>query len=591
MRFRLSFQGLILTGCVAVVLCTLAFVGILLENFLRDRMVGQLRDSLFHQVVLLSEVASDRWVPGDSVEEIDRLAVLLGNRLGMRVTLISPDGLVLGDTEVSTEEVGRMENHSDRPEVIEALSTGKGWAIRRSATLGVDFLYVAGVLGRVGEAKLVIRLALSLAEMEKSLADQRRLILWSSLLGVLLSLGLSILVARYISLPVNRLTNTATNILSGDRPQRVRRYPNHEIGDLGRVFDKMADHLQEEISAVTRARDRLETILRGMVEGVLVTDHTGSISLANRALRELLSLDINPLGRMPSEIIRHADLIEAINQVSRGLAHTSMEIRTLGPPARTLEVEMAALPTETQRSGVVAVFHDITERKRIEEMRRDFVANVSHELRTPLTAIRGSVETLLDGPVDNPQFTRRFTEMIERQVRRFEAIVMDLLELAKIESGDISLNYEEISAEKLAETVRESISDLAAERNVALNFELPPHPLVFRGDRRQVEQAILNLMDNAVKYTQEGGQVQFKVFLANNMVHLAVRDTGPGIHPEHLPRIFERFYRVDRNRSRELGGTGLGLSIVKHIVQAHKGRVEVDSFPGRGSTFTIILPV
>jgi len=588
---RFTFHNWIFGGCILVVLCTLAFVGIFLERSLREQIIRHLRDSLFHQVAVLGEVISDRWSQTDPLADSDKLAQFLGRKMGLRVTLISPGGLVVGDSEVPTEKVAGLENHADRPEIIQALAEGQGWSVRRSATLQQDYLYVAGLIGPPDRPRLIVRASLSLAESEAVLSRLKRLILWASLLGVILSLGAAFLVAQRISRPIKDLTRTVLNISSGDLAQRLHLYPNHEIGDLGRAFDQMADHLQEELEAVTQARDRLETVLRRMVEGVLVTDSTGRILMTNQSLRDLLGLIFNPLGRRPSEILRNAKLIEAFREVSAGSPYLSLEIETLTPGKRALEVHLAALPGEGPGSGVVAVFHDVTQRKRVEEMRRDFVANVSHELRTPLAAIRASVETLLDGALEKPQFARQFTEVIERQVRRIESIVFDLLALARLESGQEESHRENIIWAELVETVLGMVSELAHSRQVALKSEISPGLKEFRGNKRQVEQALVNLLDNALKYTEAGGEVTLKVYHRDHQVCLAVTDTGVGIAPEHHDRIFERFYRVDKNRSRELGGTGLGLAIVKHIAQAHGGKVEVESFPGRGSTFRLILPV
>ncbi|MFH1091837.1 MAG: ATP-binding protein, partial [Pseudomonadota bacterium] len=482
-------------------------------------------------------------------------------------------------------------NYVHFPEISQVLAEGRGWNLRPGDAEGHSFLYLAESLGRPGPPLLIFRIAVPMKNLEENLGLVRRLIIWASFLGVLLSFGAAFILAHQIFRPVKELTRTALNISAGDFSQRLRRYPRHDLGDLGRAFDRMADHLQEEIEAVTRARDRLEAILRGMVEGVLVTDDTGRITLANRALGELLGLSASPVGRRPSEIFRNADLIEAIQQVQRDKPYESLEIRTLGRNPRTMEVEVAALPGQGPLAGVVAVFHDITERKRLEEIRRDFVANVSHELRTPLAAIRGAVETLLEGALDDPKVSRKFTQIVERHVRRLEGLVLDLLELARLESGDSGEQRNEIALAGLAENSLAAVADLAAARNITLKKNIPTEPLYIPGDQRQLEQALVNLLDNAVKYTDAGGLVTLSAAKDERMVHLKVSDTGPGIPAEHIPRIFERFYRVDKNRSRELGGTGLGLAIVKHVAQVHGGRVEVDSFPGRGSTFTLILPL
>lgn len=590
MKLKLSFQGWVLGGCLVVVVCTLAFVGVFLERSLREDMVDHLRNSILQQLVILNEVLADRYYEGMPLEEADALAVYLGQTINRRVTLLAPNGTVVGDSEVLTEEISRLENHLNRPEITQAMKQGSGWSLRRSVTLGEDLLYVAGLLGTPRNPKLIVRVALSLAEVQKTLDRLKQLIFWSTILGVALSLGVAFLVARRISKPVRDLIGTVHEISAGNLTQRLRRYPNHEIGELGRAFDRMADHLQDEIDAVTRARDRLETILRSMLEGVLVTDQTGRITVANQALAELLDIRTNPIGRMPSEILRNAQLIDALRRVSPGSPYASSEIRTLTDPPRVLEVDIALLPGEGPRAGVVAVFHDITERKRLDEMRRDFVANVSHELRTPLAAIRASVETLLDGALSDPKFAMQFSQVIQRHVMRLEEIIVDLLELARLESTPSAIQYEETTANDLADACLNAVAELAANRQVTLTRDVPQPDLKVRGDRRQLEHAALNLLENAIKYTETGGRVTLGISAQQSTVVLEVRDTGIGIAAEHIPRIFERFYRVDKNRSRDLGGTGLGLSIVKHVAQAHNGRVDVTSQPGKGSTFRLIIP-
>ena len=591
MTLRLSFRGWLLTATVFVVICTLAFVAFLLHRSLRDHTIEQTRDALFIHGALLKEIVSDRWSAGRTPKESDDLADRLGSRVGMRVTLIAPDGVVIGDSELPLPEVTALENHKNRPEVRQAVQEGRGWSIRYSTTLGLDLMYAAQVLGEAGRPELVIRLALPLEDLARTMSDVRKLIFWSLLLGILLSLVMAFFVSNQVFRPVKELTRTALSISSGDLSQRLRRYPNHEIGDLGRAFDRMADHLQEEIEEVTRARDRLEAILRGMVEGVLVTDHTGSITQANRALRRLLDLQTYPIGRKTSEIVRNADLIEAFQRVARGEPHANLKIRTLGNPPRTLEIEMAALPGEGLRAGVVAVFHDITERQRIEEMRRDFVANVSHELRTPLAAIKGAVETLLSGALEDSKFSRRFTEVIERHVTRLEGIVLDLLELARLENTDTPQHGDVISVAALVDAAITAVADVAEVREVELTRHLPEEPLMVPGDYRQLEQALVNLLDNAVKYTNPKGAVNLTVTREGQLVRFDITDTGIGIPQDHQDRIFERFYRVDKNRSREVGGTGLGLAIVKHVAHSHGGHVTVASFPGRGSTFSLFIPI
>ncbi|MCF8033067.1 MAG: HAMP domain-containing protein [Desulfarculaceae bacterium] len=591
MKLRLSFQGRILGGCLVVVVCTLIFVAVLMERSLGSQMVQQVRSTMQHEILTVREVVRDRWRPGEGIQAGDKLADRLGRIVGARVTLITPAGKVLGDSQVPRGEVPEMANHSDRPEIIAALKDGEGSSVRYSSTLGLDLMYVATRLETPEGRKLILRLALPLSQVEKTIGQTRNLVLGAIFLGVLLSIGVAYLVARSLSKPVQQLTRTAASIAEGDLSRRFTRYPSHEIGDLGRAFDQMADHLQRTIDDITTSRDLLEAILRGMVEGVLVTDPQGYVLVANRALKKMLDLESVPVGRLPSEIIRNADLLEALDEVRAGREYVSREFSTLGDPPSHLEAHVVRMTGDTAGAGLVCVLHDITERKRLEKTRRDFVANVSHELRTPLTAVRGAAETLIDGALDSPQYARHFAELILRQNRRLERLVQDLMELASLESGQSPPRRRRIEALELADSVMEAVLDLAEARGVELGRSLPREPLVFQADARQVEQAMLNLVDNAIKYTGQGGKVTLSIAVEDREVVLSVSDTGPGIPAEHLPRLFERFYRVDTNRSREMGGTGLGLAIVKHVALVHQGRVDVESVPGQGSTFRLVLPL
>ena len=578
-------------GCLVVVVCTLVFVAVVMERSLSSHMLELVRSSMQREILTVREVVRDRWRPGEGIPAADRLADELGRIVGSRVTLITPQGKVLGDSRMPQGEVPGMVNHADRPEIVQAMAQGEGSAVRYSSTLGFDLMYTALRLDGPNGQKLLVRLALPLSQVQQALSRTRGLVLWAMFLGVLLSIGVAYLVARGISRPVQQLTRTAASIAAGDLSRRFTRYPRHEIGELGRAFDQMADNLQSTIDDITQSRDRLEAILRGMVEGVLVIDNDGYVLLANQALMKMLELKAVPPGRLPSEIMRNADLLEALDEARAGREYVWREIKTLGATPRHLEAHVVRISGEASGPGMVCVLHDITERKRLEKTRRDLVANVSHELRTPLTAVRGAAETLLDGALDSPQYARHFAELILRQSHRLERLVQDLMELARLESGESPPRPRPINAAELTDSVMEAVTDLAQAQNTELERRLPREPLVFAADARQVEQAVLNLLDNAIKYTGQAGRVTLAMEARDQEVIISVSDTGPGIAAEYLPRLFERFFRVDTNRSREMGGTGLGLAIVKHIAQVHHGRVEVDSAPGRGSTFRLILPL
>ncbi len=588
---RLSFQAWILAGCLLVSVSTLMMVGVVLERSLDVRLVEQVRLSLGQQLILLKEVVGQRWRPASTIEQGEALAQELGGKLGLRVTLISPQGRVMGDSKVDLEEVETLENHLERPEVAQALAQGQGHSQRYSSTLKLNQLYLAGLLGSPQDPQMVIRLSLPLSGVEKTLTSTRNLLLGAMLLGLVLSAVVAYFTSRSITRPIKELTRTAQVMASGDLSPRIRRYPPHEIGELGRVFDTMADNLQKQMADLTRAHDRQEAILRGMEEGVMLTDREGRITLANRALVKLLGLGLSPVGRTHTEVMRNPDLHEAVRKVLGGESYISSEIRTLGTVPLYLEVRVVRVPGPATEAGVVAVFHDVTERRRVEKMRRDFVANVSHELRTPLTAIKGAAETLLQGALESPEDARRFAEMIDRQARRLGHLVEDLLDLASIESGEAAPHLEEISLGRVAEDLLEEVADRAKAKGLMLVNQMPQDPLEIKADRQLLEQALLNLLDNAIKYTDAGGQVTLGAQVGEKELAILVSDTGMGIAQPDQIRLFERFYRVDKDRSREMGGTGLGLAIVKHIAQAHGGRVEVESRLGAGSTFRLTLPL
>ncbi len=588
---RLSFQAWILAGCLLVSVSTLMMVGVVLERSLDVRLVEQVRLSLGQQLILLKEVVGQRWRPASTIEQGEALAQELGGKLGLRVTLISPQGRVMGDSKVDLEEVETLENHLERPEVAQTLAQGQGHSQRYSSTLKLNQLYLAGLLGSPQDPQMVIRLSLPLSGVEKTLTSTRNLLLGAILLGLVLSAVVAYFTSRSITRPIKELTRTAQVMASGDLSPRIRRYPPHEIGELGRVFDTMADNLQKQMADLTRAHDRQEAILRGMEEGVMLTDREGRITLANRALVKLLGLGLSPVGRTHTEVMRNPDLHEAVRKVLGGESYISSEIRTLGTVPLYLEVRVVRVPGPATEAGVVAVFHDVTERRRVEKMRRDFVANVSHELRTPLTAIKGAAETLLQGALESPEDARRFAEMIDRQARRLGHLVEDLLDLASIESGEAAPHLEEISLGRVAEDLLEEVADRAKAKGLMLVNQMPQDPLEIKADRQLLEQALLNLLDNAIKYTDAGGQVTLGAQVGEKELAILVSDTGMGIAQPDQIRLFERFYRVDKDRSREMGGTGLGLAIVKHIAQAHGGRVEVESRLGAGSTFRLTLPL
>ena len=403
--------------------------------------------------------------------------------------------------------------------------------------------------------------------------------------------AVSALAALWVSTGVSQLTATARRMTAGDLDVRTHKRGGDEIGQLGSSLDQLADSLSGTLRELRAERDLHANILDGMAEGVLVLDREGRVVVINRALREMLLVGSNALGRPLIEVVRHAALSELMTKAAVDRANAARaEIGLPGVKPRRLLAYATALAGPDQR--VVAVFADVTELRRLESLRRDFVANVSHELRTPVTAVRSAAETLLSSALSDPDpsIAIRFVEMVERNAGRLQSLIDDLLDLSRLDSNQFRLRIDPIDLGVLANTGMAVSRERAASKGVRLTAEIGPERQTFQGDARALEQVLSNLLDNAVKYCPSGATVTLTTALHDGALQLAVSDNGPGIDDKHIPRLFERFYRVDAGRSREVGGTGLGLSIVKHLVEAMGGTIAVDSKLGQGTTFRAALP-
>jgi len=419
----------------------------------------------------------------------------------------------------------------------------------------------------------------------------------SFFLGLVILLPLAYWTSVTLVRPIRRITEKATQLASEGLGEAAHIYSGHELGSLSKAIDEMGFQLRKRIDEISKERDYLETILKGMMEGVLMVDGRGRILMVNQALRNLLSLPSDVINRMPLEIIRNAELEGAIRQVIRQGKGMAFELDLPSSGGKTFEVNVVGISSPGQTGkigeeiiGAIAVFHDITRLKELEKIRKDFVANVSHELRTPLTTIKGYAETLLEGALKE-EVASQFIQVINRHADRLTKIVEDLLMLSKIESKELFLKKEVISVSELIHDVLDYVREGAEKRKISISLSEVPSSLSVNADRGHLEQVLINLLDNAVKYNREGGTILISAFRADpKEVRFSIKDSGIGIPEEDLPRIFERFYRVDKGRSQEIGGTGLGLSIVKHIVHAYGGRVWADTQMGAGSTFYFTLP-
>jgi two-component system phosphate regulon sensor histidine kinase PhoR len=406
--------------------------------------------------------------------------------------------------------------------------------------------------------------------------------------GLAAAIGVSQLLMRLLLRPLRRIELFARDVASGELDRRLRWRGGGDPGRIADALDAMADELQRRLGEATSEKEQLQAVLAGMVEGVLVVNAEGRIVLANPRLREMFDVWGEVVGRTPLEVIRHAGVHDALREAASTADLVVSQISVEGPDERSILVHAAAFPPTGRRLGTVVVFHDVSELRRLENLRRDFVANVSHELKTPLTAIRGFAETLI-GVEFSPAEVRKYLAIIVRHAERLSNLIEDLLELSRIESRKVPLRTVPVDLARVAASV---VTDLELQaRTRGINVKLVPTDVpVVLADRRALEQILTNLLDNAIKYTNPGGHVEVRIGCERGRVRVEVRDDGIGIPPEDLPRIFERFYRVDKARSRDLGGTGLGLAIAKHLVQTMDGEIGVSSEPATGSTFWFTLP-
>ncbi|HEY4596424.1 MAG TPA: ATP-binding protein [Thermoanaerobaculia bacterium] len=541
---------------------------------------------LFDMLDLLAPIARDRLA--DPRTNLESWAVQLGADSGVRITLIRRDGVVLADSSVEPEHVREMQNHRDRPEVRAAFASGRGQNVRKSATTGNTYVYVARTLSGPGGDVMILRLAEPLEQLD---ALKTRL---AAAMGLaILAAGIAILFTslwldRRLFEPVSRLISGAQDLARG-RVSRVAVPDEEELAPLALALNRLAATSEQQLDAMSRERDNLQEILASMSEGVLVVDRDGRAQMINPAFYQLFDLVGDFTGRPALEIIRHPGFARLIEDTLRKRQPQSSQIVLPSAERRTLLLTSAVL-SGGERGAVVAA-RDTTELTRVADMRRDFVANVSHELKTPLAAIRGYAETLRDGALDEPPTARRFTDRILSQCRRLQELLDDLLILSRLEGLDAALDREPVDLDAVARRAVELLTPAAREKRVEIELQEEEEVPAVQGDAVNLERLLLNLLDNAIKYNRPDGKITVRVGRYGSDALLEVSDTGIGIPAEAIPRIFERFYRVDKGRAREEGGTGLGLAIVKHIAQAHGGQVDVESRMGRGSTFRVRLPL
>jgi len=525
-----------------------------------------------------------------AIEELRAVCADLASSVSLRITVISPSGEVMADT---SENPQQMDNHADRPEVQAALRGEVGRATRFSRTVGERLTYVAVPLRKHGGVAGVVRTAFSVQSLSDMLRSVYLRIALVGLAAAVLAGAVSLLVASKITRPLETLRQGAERFARGDLKHRLPSSGAEEIRMLALSLNHMAGELDQRLETIVRQDNEHQAVLASMVEGVLAVDPEGAILSLNEAGAEMLGVDAEQArGRLVHEAIRHAGLLTFVEKALASAEPVEQDLEATGPDKHWLHVHGTVLHDGQQRQiGALIVLHDVTRLRHLEKIRRDFVANVSHELKTPITSIKGFVETLLHEQLENKDHALRFLGIILRQVNRLDAIIGDLLMLSRLERGSEEQTIQ-LQDESLAEVLRAAVEmceQKAADKSMRLDLECPAD-LQADINAPLLEQAVTNLIDNAIKYSEAGAAVRIAAAHEGNAIVIRVQDQGCGIEAVHLPRLFERFYRVDRARSRELGGTGLGLAIVKHIVAAHRGSVQVESTVGRGSTFFISLP-
>ena len=500
------------------------------------------------------------------------IAAQEGHAAGARATIIDATGKVLADSEA---DPAGLENHARRPEFVAALHGQVGTDVRMSRSLSIPFLYVAAPVP--GGA---VRLSYPLTEVQARVAHVRRMVLLGSVVTFLVAMVVAGSAALSISMRLRRIVLFADRIAGGDLTARIAETSLDEIGQVAAALDKTARQVESNFAALQTSQRELETLLNSMQDAVIAVGSDGRVQWANRSMDRLRRTRLNsPLV----ETVRDPDFLRAVQEATAGKVSTARATSIF--PARAFDITAAPLPG----GGAVAVLRDLTETERVEKTRRDFIANVSHELRTPLTSIQGYAETLLDASTDNHQM-REFLEIIRKNASRMSRLTEDLLTLARVESGEHRFDVQPVTPGELLREAVESFRELARSHGIELLVEDTTSTQV-SADREAIHQIFSNLIDNALKYAGTGGKIVLGARPSGRGVEFYVRDFGPGIPSEHLPRLFERFYRVDKARSRESGGTGLGLAIVKHIVLAHGGTIRAESELNHGSTFLFTLPL
>lgn len=585
-----SFKFKLILSYFLIVLVSFGVIAFFLDRQLEDNSLRDIKISLINQGKLIeNQIAAESLKKADTVY-LETLVKTLSPRIKCRLTIVNSEGKVLAESEKSDQEISHMESHRDRPEVAKALNGEVGIDTRYSSTIKIDVMYVALPLKDKSEIIGALRLALPLDSVQRALFEIRKTVFVGLFFALVLAFILGSVVAGRTVKSINRIIQVSRKFSEGDFSRRIMHGSKDEIDELAATLNKMAQDIEDKIKEIRKQNQELSAVLNSMIEGVIVVDKAGYVISINPTVEKIFGVmkgDVE--GKYFLEAIRNNDISEVINDVLRKGESASGEINLVWPVRKIFQINATPIFDNRKVGGCLAVIHDITEIRRLETIRSDFVANVSHELKTPLTSIKGFVETLLESALDDKENNRNFLRIIQDHAERLNNLVNDLLSLSYLESKDITLNKQDFDLRHKAEEVILGFSSQLKKKKIEVKNELPAG-LSVKADKERMGQVLTNLFDNAIKFNKERGSIKIYGQKSDGKLKVVVEDSGIGIPEKDIPRIFERFYRVDKARSRELGGTGLGLSIVKHIVDLHGGSAGVESIEGFGSKFWFILP-
>ena len=592
---RISFRTRLLLSFWGVLILALLLPSLYYRHTLSQDIVAETRLNAIRQL------NSAHWLLGreqafKDAASLQKWCNRLGEQLGIRITYVAKNGTVIADSQVSFSRVPQMDNHANRPEIIQSYKENLGTSTRYSTTLQRVLIYAARPIDGQGSIPSgVIRVAVPFSEVKSRLDWLTKNFLLIVVATLLATILISYALVRQLEAPVRSMISAAEAIGSGDYGQRIRIYPGQEFSPLAQAINQMAESIETHIQTITEQKEQLKAILNGMSEGVMVLDAKGKIQTINRALEKLITHPPASIGRRPLEVIRSAELQEACDQVLADSSKPQIQPHSLEinlDEVRVFDVNIVRLSDQRGGIGAIVVFHDISQLKRLEKVRQDFVANVSHELRTPLTSIKGYAETLLAEAHDDSDTSRSFLQIIQKHADHMSKMVDDLLQLARLEARQQPPDSASINPADTLHSAWKSCGSLASEKNIRLENFLSEDGVLVQADSEQLNQVFRNLLENGIKYSPEGGSLSVSFDFRSDLAIFQVRDEGPGIPRQDQRRIFERFYRVERDRSDQTGSTGLGLAICRHIIQNHGGQIWVESPPqgeSKGSAFFFSL--